>query len=120
MPRITILVWAAWCFDLHTAQQVATLAIANDLRLARKNGNRLAVTLREATAAITAAAARLKFRLTQHADILAHAKAAGAPLEGKLAELQNSGDLKVFNMAYARHRTAACRVGSCGVREAGR
>jgi hypothetical protein len=30
-----LLAWAAWAFDLRTAQQVASLAVASDLRLAQ-------------------------------------------------------------------------------------
>ncbi len=102
-----LLVWAAWCFDLRTARQIANLVVASDLRLARRDGPRFAVTVGEATAAITAAAGRLHFRLSDHAAVLARAKAAGAALEDKLSAAQDSGELMAFNAEYARRRREA-------------
>lgn len=78
---------AFWAFDLRAAQQVATLAIASDLRLATRDVPRFAVTLDEATMAIMAAAGRLHFRLTG-------ARAAGASIEERLAAAQSGGELK--------------------------
>jgi hypothetical protein len=103
---------AAWrCFDLRTAQQVVTLALASDLRQAKRDGPRFAVTVSEATVAITAAAGRLHFRLTDHAAVLARAKAAGVELESQLAAAQNAGQLSEFNHEYQRRRLAAKMVG---------
>jgi hypothetical protein len=45
-PPILAAAW--WVFDLRTAQQITNVAIASDLRLARKDGPRLAVTIAEA------------------------------------------------------------------------
>jgi hypothetical protein len=78
-PPVLAAAW--WCFDLRTAQQIATLAVASDLRRISKEGPRLAVSVTDASSAIIAAAGRLHFRLTDHAAVLARAKAAGASLE---------------------------------------
>lgn len=111
-PKIDapILVAAWWCFDLRSAQQIATLAIASDLRLARR-AQRFALSFDEAARAITSAAGRLKFRLTPHAAVLAKAKAAGVTLESKLAAAQATGGLKEFNAEYQRRRRAAQAAG---------
>jgi hypothetical protein len=106
-----VLATAWWCFDLRTAQQIATLAVACDLRRITKDGRRLAVTIAEASTAIIAAAGRLHFRLTYHAVVLARAKAAGVELESKLTAAQDEGQLKEFNQEYQRHRLAAKMVG---------
>ena len=88
-PPLLAAAW--WCFDLRTAQQVVTLALASDLRQAKRDGTHFAVTVSEATVAITAAAGRLHFRLTDHAAVLARAKAAGVELESKLIAAQDEG-----------------------------
>ena len=106
-----ILAWAAWCFDQRTAQQIANLVVASDLRLARKDGPRFAISIDEATRAITAAAGRLKFRLTTHEAVMARAKAAGVSLGSKLDQVQAAGDLKDFNREYSRRRTAWAAAG---------
>jgi hypothetical protein len=108
-PPILTAAW--WCFDLRTAQQVVTLALASDLRQAKRDGLRFAVTVSEATVAITAAAGRLHFRLTDHAAVLARAKAAGVELESKLTAAQDAGQLREFNQEYQRRRLAAKMAG---------
>jgi hypothetical protein len=108
-PPVLAAAW--WCFDLRTAQQVVTLALASDLRQAKRDGSRLAVTVSEATVAITAAAGRLHFRLTDHAAVLARAKAAGVELESRLTAAQDAGQLREFNQEYQRRRLAAKTVG---------
>ena len=108
-PPVLAAAW--WCFDLRTAQQVVTLALASDLRQAKHSGPRFAVTVRVATVAITAAAGRLHFRLTDHATVLARAKAAGVELESKLTAAQDAGQLREFNQEYQRRRLAAKTVG---------
>jgi hypothetical protein len=81
-----VLAAAWWCFDKRTAQQIANLAVASDLRYAEKEGPCLQVTLAEAREGIAAAAGRLRFRLTDHSAVLARARTATAALEDKLAE----------------------------------
>jgi hypothetical protein len=108
-PPVLAAAW--WCFDLRTAQQIATLAVACDLRRITKDGPRLAVTIAEASTAIIAAAGRLHFRLTDHATVLARAKAAGVELESKLTAAQDEGQLREFNQEYQRRRLAAKMAG---------
>jgi hypothetical protein len=110
-PHPPVLAAAWWCFDLRTAQQIAMWALASDLRQVKRDGPRFVVTVSEATVAITAAAGRLHFRLTDHAAVLARAKAAGVDLEGKLTAAQDEGQLKEFNQEYQRRRLAANTVG---------
>jgi hypothetical protein len=110
-PKDLVLAAAWWCFDLRTAQQVVTFALASDLRQAKHDGTRFAVTVSQATVAITAAAGRLHFRLTDHAAVLARAKAAGAELESKLTAAQDAGQLREFNQEYQRRRLAAKTIG---------
>jgi hypothetical protein len=43
----------------------------------------------------------LHFWLTDHAAVLARAKAAGVELESKLIAAQDAGQLKTFNQKYA-------------------
>jgi len=95
-PPVLAAAW--WCFDLRTAQQIATLAVACDLRRIAKDG---------ASTAIVAAAGRLHFRLTDHAAVLARAKAAGVDLESKLTAAQDAGQLREFNQEYQQRRLAA-------------
>src|SRR5262245_35731160 len=104
-PPVLVAAW--WCFDLRTAQQVVTLASASDLRQAKRAGSRFTVTPSEATVAITAAAGRLHFRLTDHTAVLARAKAAGVELDSKLIAAQDAGQLREFNREYRRRRLAA-------------
>jgi hypothetical protein len=106
-----VLAAAWWCFDRRTAQQVVTLAVGNDLRHGHKEGPCLDITLIEATAGITAAADRLRFRLTEHATVLARIRATGVALEGKLTAAQEAGQLKAFNQEYAKRRRAAQAAG---------
>jgi hypothetical protein len=108
-PPVLAAAW--WCFDLRTAQQIATLAVACDLRRITKEGSRLTVTIAEASTAIIAAADRLQFRLTDHAAVLARAKAAGVELESQLAAAQNAGQLSEFKQEYQRRRLAAKTAG---------
>jgi hypothetical protein len=108
-PPVLAAAW--WCFDLRTAQQIVTLALASDLRQVKHDGSRLAVNVSEATVAITAAAGRLHFRLTDHAAVLARAKAAGVELESKLTAAQDTGQLSEFNREYQRRRLAAKMAG---------
>jgi hypothetical protein len=105
------LVWAAWCFDLRAAQQVRNLSIACDLRRAQRDGPRLLVSVTEAVAAIKAAAGRLHFRLTDHAAVLARAKATSTTLEDRLVQVQDAGLLRDFNKEYQRRRMAAKLAG---------
>jgi hypothetical protein len=106
-----VLAAAWWCFDLRTAQQIATLAAASDLRRVSKDGPRLAVSVTDASNAIIAAAGRLHFRLTDHAAVLARAKAAGASLEDRLSAAQDAGQLREFNRQYQQRRLAAKLAG---------
>jgi hypothetical protein len=108
-PPVLAAAW--WCFDLRTAQQIVTLALASDLRQAKREGPRFAITVSQATVAITAAAGRLHFRLTEHSAVLARAKAAGVDLESKLTAAQDAGQLREFNQEYQRRRLAANTVG---------
>jgi hypothetical protein len=108
-PPVLAAAW--WCFDLRTAQQIATLAVASDLRRISKEGPRLAVSVTDASSAIIAAAGRLHFRLTDHAAVLARAKAAGASLEDKLSAAQDAGQLRDFNRHYQQRRLAAKLAG---------
>jgi hypothetical protein len=108
-PPVVVAAW--WVFDLRTAQQIANLVVASDLRLAHRDGPRFAVSVSDATTAITAAASRLHFRLTAHATVMARAKAAGAALEEKLVAAQEVGGLKQFNAEYQRRRRAAATAG---------
>lgn len=103
-PPILVAAW--WAFDARPAQQVVNLAVASDLRLARRDGQRFAITVNEATEAIQAAAGRLRFRLTDHGAVMARAKAAGIALEDKLSAAQDAGQLKGFNQEYSRRRRA--------------
>jgi hypothetical protein len=102
-------VW--WCFDKRTAQQIASLAVASDLRRAQKQGTCLSVTLTEAMEGITAAAARLQFRLTDHATVLTRVRNSTAVIDGKLTAAQSAGQLREFNKEYQRRRIAAQRAG---------
>jgi hypothetical protein len=108
-PPILAAVW--WVFDKRTAQQIASLAVASDLRQARKEGPRLAVTLAEASAAIVAAAGRLHFRLTDHAVVMQRIRTTGIALEDKLTAAQKAGQLREFNKEYQRRRMAAQLAG---------
>jgi hypothetical protein len=108
-PPVLAAAW--WCFDLRTAQQIATLAVASDLRRISKEGPRLAVSVTDASSAIIAAAGRLHFRLTNHVAVLARAKAAGASLEARLTIAQDAGQLRDFNLQYQQHRLAAKLAG---------
>jgi hypothetical protein len=72
-----------------------------------KDGLGLALSVTDASRAIIAAAGRLHFRLTDHATVLARAKAAGVSLEGKLAIAQDAGQLRDFNRRYQQRRLAA-------------
>jgi hypothetical protein len=108
-PPVLAAAW--WCFDLRAAQQVVMLALASDLRQVKRDGSRFALTSSEATVAITASAGRLHFRLTDHAAVLARAKAAGVELESKLTAAQDAGQLSEFNREYQRRRLAANTVG---------
>lgn len=102
-------VW--WCFDRRTAQQIATLAQASDLRHVQKQGPCLLATLTEAMDGIAAAAARLKFRLTDHATVLSRVRTSTAVIDGKLTAAQDAGQLREFNKEYRRRRIAAQRAG---------
>jgi hypothetical protein len=108
-PPVLAACW--WVFDKRTAQQIANLAVASDLRQVRKEGPRLAVGLAEASAAIVAAAGRLRFRLTDQAAVLERIRTAGIALEDKLAAAQNAGLLREFNREYQRRRMAAKLAG---------
>jgi hypothetical protein len=102
-------VW--WCFDKRTAQQISNLVVASDLRSARKERSCLAVSVAEATAGIVAAAGRLKFKLTDHATVLARAKAGSMAIEDRLVAVQDAGQLREFNKEYQRRRLVAQRAG---------
>jgi hypothetical protein len=108
-PPVLAAAW--WCFDQRTAQQVVTLALTSDLRQVKRAGPRFAVTVSQANVAITAAAGRLHFRLTDHTAVLARAKAAGVQLESKLMAAQDTGQLSEFNREYQRRRLAAKMAG---------
>jgi hypothetical protein len=108
-PPVLAAVW--WVFDKRTAQQIANLAVASDLRQARKDGSRLSVRLSEASAAIVAAAGRLHFRLTDHAVVMQRIRATGIALEGKLTAAQEAGQLREFNMEYQKRRMVAQAAG---------
>jgi hypothetical protein len=108
-PPILAAAW--WVFDKRTAQQIANLAVASDLRQARKDGSRLCVKLAEASAAIVAAAGRLHFRLTDHAVVMQRIRTRGIALEEKLTAAQNAGLLRDFNKEYQRRRRAAKLAG---------
>ena len=108
-PPLLAAAW--WTFDGRAAQQVVSLVVASDLRLARRDGPRFAVSTEEATRAITAAAGRLHFRLTDHASVMARAKATGVALEDKLSAAQATGDLKPFHAEYQRRRVKAQAAG---------
>ena len=108
-PPVLAAVW--WVFDKRTAQQITSLAVASDLRQARKDGSRLVVTLAEASAAIVAAAGRLHFRLTDHAVVMQRIQTTGIALEEKLTAAQNAGLLREFNKEYQRRRKAAKLAG---------
>jgi hypothetical protein len=100
-----------WVFDKRTAQQITSLAVASDLRQARKDGSRFSVNLAEASAAIVAAASRLHFRLTDHGTVMGRVRTAGIALEEKLAAAQDAGLLREFNKEYQRRRRAAAMTG---------
>jgi hypothetical protein len=108
-PPVLAACW--WVFDKRTAQQIANLAVASDLRQARKDGPRLSVTLADASAAIVAAAGRLHFRLTDHAVVMQRVRTTGIALEDKLTAAQNAGQLREFNKEYQRRRMAAKLAG---------
>jgi hypothetical protein len=108
-PPVMAACW--WVFDRRTAQQIANLAVASDLRQARKEGSRLSVSLAQASAAIVAAAGRLCFRLTDHAVVMHRIRTTGIALEGKLAAAQEAGQLKEFNREYQKRRKAAQLAG---------
>ena len=93
-PPVLAAVW--WVFDKRTAQQIVNLAVASDLRQARKDGSRFSVNLAEASAAIVAAAGRLHFRLTDHGTVMGRIRRAGIALEDKLTAAQNAGQLREF------------------------
>ena len=93
-PPILAAAW--WVFDKRTAQQIVNLAVASDLRRARKDGSRFSVNLAEASAAIIAAAGRLHFRLTDHAVVMQRIRTRGIALEEKL-----TAGLKALNTAAA-------------------
>jgi hypothetical protein len=99
--------WCVWCFDARTAQQIATLAIANGLRSKAKTGRALMCSLEEASSAIVAAAGRLHFRLTDHAAVVARIRATGQTLDARLEAAQRAGLLKTFNQAFKERRIAA-------------
>jgi hypothetical protein len=108
-PPVLAAVW--WVFDKRTAQQIANLAVASDLRQARKDGPRLSVKLAEASAAIVAAAGRLHFRLTEHVVVMKRIRTAGITLEDKLTAAQSAGQLREFNKEYQKRRMAAQLAG---------
>ena len=106
-----VLAAACWCFDKRTAQQIANLAVASDLRYAKKEGPCLQVTLAEARDGIAAVAERLRFRLTDHYAVLARAGTATAMLDGRLTAAQEAGQLREFNKEYQKRRLAALLAG---------
>jgi hypothetical protein len=108
-PPVLAACW--WVFDKRTAQQITSLAVASDLRQARKDELRLSVKLAEASAAIVAAAGRLYFRLTDHAVVMERIRTTGIALEDKLTATQNAGQLREFNKEYQRRRIAAKLAG---------
>jgi hypothetical protein len=105
------LLWCAWCYDPRTAQQVATVALASDLRSKPKDGRGILCSVEQASAALIAAAQRLGFRLTDHAAVLERIRTTGAALETKLDAAQTAGVLKEFNQEFKRRRVAAQLAG---------
>jgi hypothetical protein len=93
--------------DLRSAQRVVTLALASDLRHFTRDGPRFAVTLREASTAIAAAAGRLDVQLTSHDTLLARAGVAVGKIETGLAVAQAGGGLKFFNEEFQKRRREA-------------
>ena len=112
-PRdhVPVLAFVVWVFDKRAAQQIVTLAVANDLREAERDGPCLNVTLAEASGGIAAAAERLDFHLTDHASTLARAKGCNAAIEERLAAIQDHGQLKEFHAEYQKRRRAAEAAG---------
>jgi hypothetical protein len=108
-PPVLAACW--WVFDKRTAQQITSLAVASDLRQARKDGSRFSVNLAEASAAIVAAAGRLHFRLTDHGTVMGRVRTTGIALEDKLTAAQNAGQLREFNKEYQRRRMLAQLAG---------
>lgn len=106
-----VLAAAWWVFDKRTAQQIVTLTQASDLRHVQKERSCLAATLSQACDGIVAAAGRLKFRLSDHAAVLARARTGSLAIEDRLAAAQDAGQLRAFNKEFKRRRLMAQRAG---------
>jgi hypothetical protein len=105
------LAWCRWARDTRACQQLVTLAIGCELRLAARDGQRLTIPVEEAATAVLAAAQRLAIGLTDHAVLLARAQAALAHLDTGIRAANVAGQLKFFNQEYARRRRAAATLG---------
>ena len=102
-PRTVVAAW--WTADLATAQAVADHAASVDLRGgAARSADAAAV-------AILTAARRMGARLSEHASVLARARAATARISDRVERAAAAGDMRFFNVLFAQRRRAAALEG---------
>ena len=100
LSRASPIAAAWWCRDRRSAEEIM-VAI----------GAAHPTSVEQAVAEITATAAPLDVALTEHAAVLARAKAAIRKFERQLAMANGTGALAFFNAEYQRRRLAARAVG---------
>jgi hypothetical protein len=100
LARVGPVAAAWWARDRATADQIL-MAL----------GEQHPATIEGAIREILAAAARLDITLSNHATVLARAKAAVAELDAKLLAANSTGVLTFFNTEYRRRRIAAHAAG---------
>lgn len=68
-------------------------------------------TVDAAMVAVTQAARRMGVRLSEHASVLARAKAATKRISDRVEQAAKAGDLRFFNVLFAQRRRAAALEG---------
>jgi hypothetical protein len=97
---------AGWAENIDVARQAVEVAL-HELRQVQGRDGKLAVEAGFAVEVIGRVAKRLEIRLTDHATLMARAKAASAQLGVKLDGARVTGDLQFFNKEFKRRRRAA-------------
>jgi hypothetical protein len=100
LSRACPIVSAWWVQDRATAEQILVAV-----------GEHPPSSVDGATRAVRAAAERLGVGLSEHATVMARAKAATAKLDARLKAAQNDGLLSTFNSEFRRRRLAARSAG---------
>jgi hypothetical protein len=104
LPSIAAVSWAP---SVRLAQQVAALAVANDLRTAGQAEGRFCVDAPTAFAAIQDAAAWLSVKLVDHKTVLARARTGASAIGLQVGAAQDKGALRDFNLRYKQARLLA-------------